>query len=59
MTKIIGTSTASFYVDKNGSFRPFGVVLQDSMNRMRSFYKTQKQQYNIRRLQWQKEGLAK
>jgi len=59
MTKIIGSSTASFYVDKDGSFKPFGVVLMDSMNRMRSFYRIQKQKYNIARLQWQKQGLVK
>ena len=57
--KVIGTATASFYVDKDGSFKPFGVVLADGMNRMRSFYKMQRQQYNIVRLQWQKQGLAK
>ena len=57
--KIIGTQTASFYVDKDGSFKPFGVVLMDSMNRMRAFYKKQRQQYNITRLQWQKQGLVK
>ena len=57
--KIIGTQTASFYVDKDGSFKSFGVLLFDSMNRMRSFYKMQRQQYNITRLQWQKQGLVK
>ena len=56
--KIIGIQTASFYIDKDGSFKPFGVVLMDSMNRMRAFYKQQRQQYNITRLQWQR-GLAK
>jgi hypothetical protein len=59
MKKIIGTSTTSFYVDKDGSFKPFGVVLQDSMEKMRSFYRNQRQQYNIVRLQWQKQGLVK
>jgi len=57
--KIIGIQTASFYVDKDGSFKPFGVVLMDSMNRMRAFYKQHRQQYNITRLQWQKQGLVK
>jgi len=59
MAKIIGIQTASFYIDKDGSFKPFGVTLIDSMNRMRAFYKTQRQKYNITRLQWQKEGLTK
>ena len=57
--KIIGIATSSVYVDKDGSFKPFGVVLMDGMNRMRAFYKQQRQQYNITRLQWQKQGLVK
>jgi len=57
--KIIGVQTASFYVDKDGSVKPFDGVLMDSMNRMRAFYKKQRQQYNITRLQWQKSGLVK
>jgi len=57
--KIVGIPTASFYVDKDGSFKPFVMALFDSMNRMRLFYKKQRQQYNIARLQWQKQGLVK
>ena len=59
MKKIIGTSTGAFYIDKDGSFKPFGVLLVDSMNRMRAFYKKQRQQYNITRLKWHKQGLVK
>ena len=59
MSKVIGRQNATFYVDRDGSIKPFGVLLIDSMNRMRAFYKKQRQQYNILRLQWQKAGLVK
>lgn len=57
--KIMGRQNAAFYIDKDGSIKPFGVLLLDSMNRMRAFYKRQRQKYNIVRLQWQKDGLVK
>jgi hypothetical protein len=57
--KIMGRKNATFYIDKDGSIKPFGVLLVDSMNRMRAFYKRQRQKYNIVRLQWQKSGLVK
>jgi hypothetical protein len=59
MSKVIGRQNATFYVDRDGSIKPFGVLLVDSMNRMRAFYKKQRQKYNIVRLQWQKDGLVK
>jgi len=59
MSKVIGRQNATFYVDRDGSIKPFGVLLVDSMNRMRAFYKKQRQKYNIVRLQWQKDGLGK
>ncbi len=59
MSKVIGRQNATFYVDRDGSIKPFGVLLVDSMNRMRAFYKKQRQKYNIVRLKWQKDGLVK
>ena len=59
MSKVIGRQNATFYIDKDGSFKPFGILLVDSMNRMRAFYKKQRQKYNKVRLQWQKDGLSK
>jgi hypothetical protein len=59
MSKVIGRQNATFYVDRDGSIKPFGILLLDSMNRMRAFYKKQRQKYNIVRLKWQKDGLVK
>ena len=59
MSKIIGIQNNSFYVGKDGSFIPFGVVLADSMERMKKLYKKQQAFYNQKRLQWLKAGLVK